>query len=293
MDAYENMIAYFQRIIQALLEQEEMEKVVEILKRLQGPMESMALKDKQIFAFRRIFEDAMSPQAITLLGKAIQNNGEAKSESIIQYLRFTTDKAVLPLCTLLGELESGKWRKIISDLLIQLCRNEIQPLLKFLSDRNPVVVSHILYILGRVEHPSTVRYLSHLVAYPDTKIREETLQALARFGEKGRELLLKFLKDPVPEIRGKASIALARAAKQQALKPLTDVILSEDFYKRDYEEKVAFFRALGETGAKEAIPILQQIANKRTWFKKAKWEEMKTCAANALRMMQMDRRHAV
>jgi HEAT repeat protein len=79
-------------------------------------------------------------------------------------------------------------------------------------------------------------------------------------------------------------------AKEQAVKPLTEIILSEDFYKRDYEEKVSFFRALGETGAEEAIPILKKIAKKRKWFKKGKWDEMRLCATNTLKVMGADPR---
>jgi hypothetical protein len=293
MDAYENMISYFERVIQALLDQGEVVKAVDILKKLSETLESMVLKDKQIFAIRRILESAANPQSVKLLGKVMQGNGEVVSEPVIQYLQFMTDKAVTPLCLLLEELESGKWRKVICDLLIQLSKNDIQPLVKFLSDRNPVVVLHILYILGKVGHPSTTRYLGSLANHEDTKVREEALQVLGRLGEKGKDLIQRFLRDPAPEIRGKASISLARALKQQAVKPLSEIILSEDFYKRDYEEKVSFFRALGETGSKEAIPILEQIAKKRNWFKKAKWEEMRLCATNTLRMIESGKRQAV
>ena len=290
MDAYENMISYFERVIQALLDQGEVVKAVDILKKLRETLESMVLKDKQIFAIRRILESAANPQSVKLLGKVMRGNGEVDSESVIQYLQFMTDKAVTSLCLLLGEVESGKWRKVVCDLLIQLSKNDIQPLVKFLSDRNPVVVLHILYILGKVGHPSTIRYLGNLSKHEDTKVREETLQVLAKFGEKSKELIQKLMKDPAPEIRGKASISLARALRQQAVKPLAEVILSEDFHKRDYEEKVSFFRALGETGSKEAIPILEQIAKKRNWFKKAQWEEMRLCATNTLRMMESGKR---
>ena len=263
-----------------------------ILKKLNEMMESMVLKDKQIFAMRRILEVATNPQSVTLLGKSIQGNGEVDSGPLIQYLEFLTEKAVAPLCALIGEVDSLKWRKILSDRLATLTREDITPLVKFLSDRNPVLVSQILSILGRIGHPSTLKYLGALVTHGDLKIREETLQMLVKFGEKGRDYIHRFLKDPVPEIRGKASIALARAVKAQAVRPLTDIILSEDFYKRDYDEKVSFFRALGETGSREAIPILEQIAKKRNWFKKAKWEEMRVCATNTLRMMETERRQA-
>jgi len=115
-------------------------------------------------------------------------------------------------------------------------------------------------------------------------VREETLHVLDKLGEKGKDLVKKFLMDSVSGIRAKAALLLARNAKGEAVKPLTEIILSEDFYKRDYSEKVSFFRALGETKSEEVIPILQKIAKKRTWFQGEKWNEMRQCATNTLKM---------
>jgi HEAT repeat protein len=216
----------------------------------------------------------------------MKENGERGSEAITQYLRLLTKQAVEPLCHLLGGLESGRWRKVVCDRLAELCREDIQPLCKFLSDPNPLGVCQILYVLGKIEHPLTVKYLRNLVGHPDTKVREETLQLLGKFGENGRELVVKFLDDPSPAIRGKASLILARIAREKAVQPLMDIVLSEDFYKRDLNEKASFFRALGETGSKEVIPTLEKIAKTKRWFQKGKWDEMRLCAANALKFME-------
>jgi HEAT repeat protein len=248
-------------------------------------MDSMVLKDKQIFAIRRILEKSSSPHYIELLGKTMKGNGEVQSEPILQYLRSLTKQAIQPLCLLLGEVDSGKWRKVICDQLVELSQEEIQPLSKFLSDQNPFLVCHILYVLGKVGHPSTIKYLGNLVTHKDLKVREETLQILNKHGEKGKDLIQKYLKDPVPGMRGKAALILARNVKGEAVKPLTEIILSEDFFKLDYDEKASFFRALGETGSKEVIPILKKIAKERRWFQKAKWDEMRQCANNTLKMM--------
>jgi HEAT repeat protein len=215
----------------------------------------------------------------------MKGNGEAPSEPILQYLRLLTKQAVKPLCRLLGELESGKWRRAICDQLAELSREEIQPLAEFLSDPNPVIIHHILYILGKIGHPATVKYLGNLVTHEDSKVREETLQVLNKIGEMGNDLIQKFLRDSVSGIRGKASLVLAKNAKSKAVKPLMEMILSEDFYKRDYEEKASFFRALGETGSKEVIPVLKKIAKQRRWFQKTKWDEMRQCANNTLKMV--------
>ncbi len=285
-DAYENMISYFDRVMEYLLEQKEVGEAVALLKSLNDTMESMVLKDQQIFAIRRILEKSSSPHHIELLGKTMKGNGEVQSEPILQYLRSVTKQAIQPLCILLGEVESGKWRKAICDQLVELCQQEeIQLLSKFLSDRNPFLVCHILYILGKIGHPSTVKYLGNLVTHEDLKVREETLQVLNKYGEKGKDLIQKFLRDPVSGIRAKAALILARNVKGEAVKPLTEIILSEDFFRRDYEEKASFFRALGETGSKEAIPVLKKIAKERRWFQKTKWDEMRQCANNTLKMM--------
>ena len=287
VDAYENMISYFDRVIEYLLEQKEIGKAVALLSSLNETMDSIMMKDRQIFAIQRILQNSSGPHSVGLLGKAMKGNGEAHSESdsILEYLRLLTMQAVEPLCLLLGEVESGKWRKTICDRLIALCREGIQPLSKFLSDDNPMLVCHILYILGNIGDPSTVNYLGDLVTHKDLKVREETLQILNKFGENGKNLMQQFLLDSASAIRSKAALLLARNAKGESVKPLTEIILSEDFFKRDYKEKASFFRALGETGSKEVIPILEGISKKRRLFQREKWNEMRQCAVNTLKML--------
>lgn len=286
IDAYENMISFFQRTIESLLDQGEVKRAVGILNHLTETMEAMVLRDKQIFAIRRILEGCSSPKAIECLGKNLKREGdEVRPESIQNYLQFVTKQAIDPLCLLLGQLESGKWRMALCNRLAELAQTEIQPLTRYLSDPNPALVCQILSVLGKVGHPSTLRFLGPLVTHSELKVREETLKLVARHDEKGKDLLQRFLKDTHPEIRTKASLALAKAARGQALKPLTEIILSEEFFKRSYEEKASFFKAVSETGSQEAIPFLEKIAKKKTWFQKAKWSEMRQCASMALKMM--------
>jgi len=258
--------------------------MVTLLMKLREIKKSLA-EEMQTVALGRILESSSKPNFILMVGEAIKSNPEMEPRPVLQYFQFLTPQAVGPLCQVLNRMESGKWRKIVTDLLTELSREDIQPLTPFLSDRNPNLVRQILSILDKINHPSTPKYLGSLVAHPDLRLREATLQLLTQFGDKSKDLVLKFLRDPAAEIRAKASILLARMAKQQAVKPLIEIILSEEFYKRDYEEKASFFRALAETGSHEVIPILQKIAAKKNLFSKGKWEEMRTCATNTLKMI--------
>jgi hypothetical protein len=283
-EAFENLISYYERIFESLLRQKDVERMVTLLMKLREIRNSL-VEEKQTAALHRILENSLKPHFIELVGEVMKSNPEMDPKPILQYLQFLTPQAIGPLCQVLSRLESGKWRKVIVDYLTELSREDIQPLTAFLSDRNPNLVRQILSILEKINHPSTPKYLGSLITHPDLRLREATLQMLTQFGEKSKDLMLKFLKDPAAEIRARASILLARMAKQQAVKPLMEIILSEEFYKRDYEEKASFFRALGETGSREVIPVLQKIASKKNLFSKGKWEEMRICATNTLKML--------
>lgn len=285
MTANENMITYFERVIKSLLEQEQVGKAVEILKNFYDTKASMPLKDKQILAIDRILEIPSLSPSVEILGNAMREKRSEASESIHQYLHFITKKGVSSLCNLLRELESERWRHVVCERLAELCRDEIEPLTKFLSDPSPFLVCPILSILGRIMHPSTMKYLRNLIHHEDPKVRRETLKLISKFEEKGKDFVQEFLRDSVSEIRGKASRILAKMAREQAIKPLMEIILSKDFYRRDYGEKATFFRALAETGSEEAIQILKKISKKRRWYERGKWDEMRDCAANTLKMI--------
>lgn len=292
VDAYENMIAYFERTLEALLESGQIDRAVTLLNKLNETIESIVLKDKQIFAIRRILESASSPQMIEHLGKAMKtangNGGAPKTQSdaVHCYLGFLEKQAVDPLCRLLGEVGSPRWRNAISERILALCNEDIQPLVRYLGDPNPALATQILTLLRTLANPSTVKYLGPLIRHGDPKVREETIELLGQLGEKGKELLQKFLQDPLPPLRAKASILFARAAREEALAPLSEIVLSREFLQRDPEEKLSFFKALTASGSPKAIPVLEKIIRKRSFLQRAKWKEMRQLAQRALKWIE-------
>ncbi len=117
-------------------------------------------------------------------------------------------------------------------------------------------------------------------------MREATLKLLRRFPEKGRLLVEKFLNDPEPSIRGKAAFVLAQSVRELAIRPLAEIIFSQDFHKREFREKASFIRALGETQAPEAISLLKKISKKGRWFRRERWLEMQRVAKMTLKTIE-------
>jgi hypothetical protein len=93
-----------------------------------------------------------------------------------------------------------------------------------------------------------LKYLADLVTHEDPKVREETLKVLTVFRKDGKGLLQRFLKDPSPQNRSKASL-FGEDGQREAAKPLMEIICP-GLLQRDYEEKASFFSPRGD-GAEE------------------------------------------
>jgi HEAT repeat protein len=79
-----------------------------------------------------------------------------------------------------------------------------------------------------------------------------------------------------------AAINLGKGGKKVGLIPLLEVVQSKDFYKREPAEIKAFFNAVGMVGSNEAVPVLQQLLERKSWFGRGKTDEVRIGAANAL-----------
>jgi len=91
---------------------------------------------------------------------------------------------------------------VISSQVAILARENIKPLVRFCQTPT-AAVWQVVNILGSIGHHSTLKHLGNLIRHPEPRVREETLQVLAKLGAKAQELIQKLLEDADPEIRGK------------------------------------------------------------------------------------------
>jgi HEAT repeat protein len=285
MDAYENLIGYFEQVFLKFFEWGEVRRVVGILNNLNGILETMELREKQVFAIRRILEIPSGAEFVDHLGSSLKLE-KADPESTLQMLQLLTRQALQPLVLLYQQLRPGKWKVSVRDQIVELSKDDIEPLVKLLPGSKLAGMVQVLDLLGQVKHPSTIRHLYPCVRHENSGVREATLKLLRKFEERGIPLIEKFLTDPEPKIRGKAALILSQLAREQAVKPLSQIIFSQDFHKRDYQEKASFMRALGETGSGEALSLLKKISKKGRWLRREKWREMKRCAEMTLKTME-------
>jgi HEAT repeat protein len=286
LEPYENMVTFFDRALEFLVLKGEFKTAGQILKTLREILDSMALKDNQIYAINRIFECIGSPRMIELAAQALEHEGFFDLNTGYEFFDLLPKSTIEPLCTMLGQLESSKARNFIAEIIARKAKGNPKILAPFLNDKRWVVVCYILTIIGNSGDREAIKYLSQAAGHPDERVRRTLLKSLSRFGGKEIQgLLIKMLRDNSSYIRSQAAIHLARSTKNDALKPILSVIQSESFLDREFSEKAALFRALGEIRSDESLPVLRKILERRSWFRRPKWDELQICAVGALRMI--------
>jgi HEAT repeat protein len=286
LEPYENVVTFFDRALEFLVLKGEFKTAGKILKTLRDILDSMALKDTQIYTINRIFELVGSPRIVELSAENLKHEGFFDLNAGYEFFDLLPGTAIEPLCNMLGQLESPKARNVIAEIIGRKAKDNLGILAPYLNDKRWTVVCYILTIMGNSGDRDAIKYLPQTINHPDERVRRMTLKALSQYGSKElKPFLIKMLNDESSYIRSQAVIHLARSSKLEALRPILSVIQSEPFKDRDFSEKAAFFRAIGEIRSNESLPFLRKILEKRSWFRKPKWDELQLCAIGALRII--------
>jgi HEAT repeat protein len=284
-EPYQDSINILIKVLDALLTLGEFTQAADLLKRVYIILKTYELQDWQIESIRKIIVDAGEEIRIERIGRVLDKE-EVRLEEVNAYLQLLQKNAIKPLVKLLGELKNSKTRRICCDALAEIGKNAIEVFTPFVDDRRWYLVRNIIYILGRIGKEQSLPYIQKAFNHEDIRVRREAIQALGLIGgPKAIGLLVKSLTDNDVRIRCMAAINLGKGGKKTGLIPLLEVVQSKDFYKREPAEIKAFFNAIGMVGSNEAVPVLQQLLERKSWFGRGKTDEIRLGAANAMAMI--------
>jgi HEAT repeat protein len=193
---------------------------------------------------------------------------------------------VEPLLDLLGEVNLRKARRILCEALVELIGGDLEPIVKRLEDPRWFVVRNLIYILRRSGSRIASPYLRRTLEHPHPRVRQETLRAMEAIGmARSAEFLLRLLESNDDICRTWALERLADLGDSRAAERLWNLIRTREFRERSWNNKRAYFEALGRCGPPALLPALQVIYERRSWFEKPKDLEMRAGAAIALGVM--------
>jgi HEAT repeat protein len=284
-EPYQDAVNILIKALDAFLTLGEFTKATDLLKRVNIVLKTYDLQDWQIENIRRIIVEAGDEVRIDRIGKVLERE-EVRLEDVNAYLSLLQKNSITPLIKLLGELKNSKARRVFCDALSEIGKNAVELITPFIDDRRWFLVRNITYILGRIGKEQSLPYILKAFNHEENRVRREAIQALGLIGgSKAVGLLVKALTDNDVRIRCMAAINLGKVGKEAGLIPLLEVVQSKDFSKREPVEIKAFFNAIGMSGSNEAVPILQQLLERKSWFGRGTTDEIRIGAANAMAMI--------
>lgn len=285
-EPYQEIISLLQKILDGLLTLSEFQRAGDLLKRLYIIIKTHQLKDWQVEAIYKLIEAAGDEKRIERIGNILDREEKIRLEDVNEYLILLQQNSIKPLVKLLGELKNSKTRRVICDALAEIGKNAIELFTPFMDDRRWYLVRNIAYILGRIGKEKALAYIQKAFNHEELRVRREAVQALGLIGgPKAVALLVKAIIDKDARIRAIAAINLGKLGKTNGLAALLEVAQSKDFQKKESAEIKAFLDAIGMVGSNEALPMLQQMLERKSLFGMGKMDEMRPWVAGAMAMI--------
>lgn len=281
-ESFQDAVNILIKVLDAFLTLGEFAKAADLLKRVYIILKTYDLNDWQIESIRKIILEAGEEVRVERIGKVLERE-EGRLEDVNAYLSLLQKNSIKPMIKVLGELKNSKARRVFCDALSAIGKNAIELFTPFIDDRRWFLVRNIVYILGRIGKDQSFPYIQKALNHGDLRVRREAIQALGLIGgPKATGLLVRSLTDSDVRIRCMAAINLGKGGKKTGLIPLLEVVQSKDFYKKEPTEIKAFFNAIGMVGSNEAVPVLQELLERKSWFGRGKTDEIRIGAASAL-----------
>ncbi|HZV46261.1 MAG TPA: HEAT repeat domain-containing protein [Thermodesulfovibrionales bacterium] len=282
-----------------LANKKESEIFPEIIQNI-GRIVDIRMKDKDIKGTIEILTDLKkisavfdAPEQKKFIDNVIDNAGtadklttlfsESESGDIKQYLFLLGNNSIPHMIYLLGELQEMKQRKLLCEILAEICKQDIDALSEALTDDRWYLVRNLTMILGMTREPAAVRHLEKVLVHPNMKVKREVVKALENINsEDTKNLFLVALNDEDSTIRIRALKALKKFKDPALFRILRESASIEELRERPFEEKKELLETLAVIGGKDAFPVLSDLFRKRGLLEKNEITEIRACAAYGL-----------
>lgn len=282
-------VEFLKRVFDRLLVVHDLKRLIKILSFTKILLSDPRLNSKEVELIQRISTSLGEPKSIERLMASLARFKDIDHERLQQYFFLLSTNAIAPLCNAWLRMESPRARMAISNALVELGKQDISTLARFLTRPQPGLVRAVVNVLGKIGKDQCIPYIARVKGHRDPRVRNEALQALSLFNHQdAKRLLITFLDDPNMQVRMNASKVVAKKLGAEALPYLGPIILSQEFEKRELEEKKALLEAMSKIRAPDTVRILEEILHRRSFSKRAEWKEIKSLVESVLAFMDLD-----
>jgi HEAT repeat protein len=282
----EDIYHFLSDIVDYCLAQADLKAALDVIRKSQDVAGNPESQEESKRLSRRLINSLSASPSIAKIGELLDSTDVLDEELLNEYVSFLDRGAIAPFIALLGEMKSIHGRKHAISILVNLGKKDLGALAKGLHDPRWYVVRNIIYILRQIGDKKAVEHLLTTSRHSDVRVRKESVKAL---GELKSPLALQALRDalddPDSTIRRVAAKSLGSLGSETAKRILVGKVSEKGFLTRDFDEKLEFFEALSVWNDAEHAALMLKIVTKKSFFKRARIDEKRACAAHCLGLM--------
>ncbi len=212
-------------------------------------------------------QELMQPISISGIVQQLDGRPAQQVQEFILFARGLGEPAADVLTLVLSESEARLNRRLIAEVIAELCRGNPERLAPWLAVRRWFVVRNVVHILGWVGGEPIVGMLQGVTRHPEPRVRQEVVTALSRVDIKlARPLLLKMLDRGDPRLFSAVLHQLSAERHPPNARLVLGYLQDPGFDHCPTEEKRAIYSALGACGTDEIVPELEAELFKTGWF---------------------------
>jgi CO/xanthine dehydrogenase Mo-binding subunit len=140
--------------------------------------------------------------------------------------------------------------------------------------------------MRKIADKRAVDFLLKTVKHGDIRVKKEVIRALGELGGSGVIVALRdALDDAEDQVRIAALKALGNIGSEAAKRIVIERIRDKSFKEKEFSEKKDYFEVISKWKDKEVLDFLVGVMKKKTFFRSAKNDENRACAAYSLGLL--------
>jgi len=253
-------------------------EIVARLKKIAAPEVELSAAEKNLV--QQEIEKLAELEVLHQLAAVANENLPERHQQLQRFLVAWGEEGIVPVVALAGMVMDDR---TVVEALREMGKGHAHSFLRGLRDPNPAAVSVALRMLADVGDASITSQLRRPLLQSNADIRLEAIRTLEKLGGEGvLELLALVLNDQDPRVRRAAAQALGSFPGTRAVGLLEQITSEKSFINKPLDEKRVLFAALASAGGAGVVPMLAVVLKKGRWFRAAKHNETRACAAYAL-----------
>ena len=285
---YARLCAILKNVIQANLTNRRFPEALIYLDPIYEIAEGLTLQRDEI---RKTAEDIIgqlsSLENITILKEEIPPEENKDKSPPGRVFAALGQDAVNQVLDELRNIEDSDERVKMMHLVTAAKEKALPAIISRIKKKEPwYYLRNLAYMIGQIGSEESARTIAPLLQHENPRLRQETLKSISRIGGSQRgKLLLAALPDADDEFKIGIVEILGQSRASDAVLPLLELLkerpLIASAARQNLEEKIC--TALGAIGSPDAIPVLSEIAETKSFLGLRSYpDKVKAAAARSL-----------